>query len=84
MFKLQELKRLYPKYFQLKLMGTHSKYWVCDDKFAVVTSANILCSQPGKTNKYYEETGLWTNNINQIQNFIHSFTQVPNLAAKKN
>ena len=83
MFKLQELKLLYSEYFQLKLMGTHSKYWVCDNKFAVVTSANILCSQPRKTNKYYEETGLWTNNINQIQNFINSFVQVPNLAAKK-
>lgn len=83
MSELQKLKRLYPEYFQLKLMGTHAKVWICDDKFAVVTSANILCSKPGNTDKSYEETGLWTNNFNDIQNLIKFFIKAPNLAAKK-
>ncbi len=83
MFQLQKLKLLYPEYFNLKLIGTHSKYWICDDKFAVVTSANILSSKPGNTNNCHEEIGLWTNNINDIQNLINFFAQVPNLAAKK-
>ncbi|NEN89841.1 MAG: hypothetical protein F6K48_13370 [Okeania sp. SIO3H1] len=83
MSKLQKLKQLYPEHFQLKLTGTHAKVWVCDYKFAVVTSANILCSKPGNTDNCHEEIGIWTNNINSIQNLINSFAQAPNLAGKK-
>ncbi|MGB3512399.1 MAG: phospholipase D-like domain-containing protein [Microcoleaceae cyanobacterium] len=83
MSELQKLKQFYPEHFQMKLIGTHAKVWVCDYKFAVVTSANILCSKLGNTDNCHEEIGIWTNNINSIQNLINSFAQAPNLAAKK-
>ena len=83
MSELRKLKQLYPKHFQLKLIGTHAKVWVCDYKFAVVTSANFLCSKPGNTDNCHEEIGIWTNNINNIQNLINYFSKAPNLAAKK-
>jgi hypothetical protein len=37
------LQEQYPN-FRLKLIGTHGKYWICDDQFAAVGSHNFLTS----------------------------------------
>lgn len=81
--KLQHLRRRYPEQFQLKLMGTHAKFWVCDHKFAAVGSANVLCSKPRGADSAHAEVGLLTTNRYDIQELIHCFETAPNLAARQ-
>ena len=81
MSKLQAIRRQYQKQFHLKLIGTHAKFWVCDRKFAVVGSANILCSKPRDVDKAHTEVGLQTTNLNEINSLIRCFQSTPNLAA---
>lgn len=41
---LKKLEQTFPGQVELKLLGTHEKYFVCDRKFAVLGSHNILTS----------------------------------------
>lgn len=41
---LARLIAKYPGQFQMKLMGTHEKYIICDDQFALIGSHNTLSS----------------------------------------
>lgn len=52
---LHEIQASYPHLFRLKLLGTHAKYWVCDDKFAYVGSHNVLSSNLPPLNSYYPD-----------------------------
>ncbi|QMS90078.1 hypothetical protein HUN01_21705 [Nostoc edaphicum CCNP1411] len=44
-YQLQRLEKLFPDLFELKLIGTHEKYLVCDNLFAFTGSHNILTSK---------------------------------------
>lgn len=55
--KLQALESQYPQLFQLKLLGTHEKFLVCDDSFAMLGSHNLLTSNTSSTER---EIGLLT------------------------
>ncbi|KAB8331047.1 hypothetical protein SD80_026195 [Scytonema tolypothrichoides VB-61278] len=42
--ELEKLEKEYPNQFQLKLLGTHEKFLVCDSSFAMIGSHNFLTS----------------------------------------
>ncbi len=69
---LQQLEQDYPDLFYLKLLGTHEKYIVCDDKFAMVGSHNVLTSGVHSTER---EVGIRTTDLQIIQGLIHRFDQ---------
>lgn len=60
----------YKRYFKLNLIGTHEKYLVCDDKFAMIGSHNFLSSQ-GKDNT--KEIGIHTTDKKIIQELIEHY-----------
>jgi phosphatidylserine/phosphatidylglycerophosphate/cardiolipin synthase-like enzyme len=67
---LEQLEQDYPDLFQLKLLGTHEKYIVCDDQFAVLGSQDILTSS---TKNAERELGLLTNDPRIIQDLLELF-----------
>lgn len=72
---LETLEGSYPT-FQLKLLGTHEKYLVCDQKFAVVGSHNFLTSSGSSEER---EVGLYTTDPRLINNLIRRFEEADNL-----
>jgi len=42
---LVKLRNKYPEQFELKLLGTHEKYLICDRQFALMSSHNVLSSR---------------------------------------
>jgi phosphatidylserine/phosphatidylglycerophosphate/cardiolipin synthase-like enzyme len=60
----------YKNYFQLKFIGTHEKYLVCDEKFAMIGSHNFL-SSIGKSN--VKEIGVYTTDSKIIQELIEHY-----------
>jgi phosphatidylserine/phosphatidylglycerophosphate/cardiolipin synthase-like enzyme len=60
----------YQIYFQLKFIGTHEKYLICDDKFAMIGSHNFLSS---KGKDHTKEIGIYTTDNNIIQELIEHY-----------
>jgi phosphatidylserine/phosphatidylglycerophosphate/cardiolipin synthase-like enzyme len=58
----------------LKLLGTHEKFLVCDRTFAMIGSHNFLTSNCHSTER---EIGLKTNDKNIIENLIRRFETAP-------
>jgi uncharacterized protein YjbI with pentapeptide repeats len=69
---LQQLEQDYPDLFRLKLLGTHEKYLVCDDKFAMVGSHNVLTSGVQSAER---EVGIRTTDLQIIQGLINRFDE---------
>ncbi|MEA5543040.1 pentapeptide repeat-containing protein [Limnoraphis robusta Tam1] len=69
---LQQLEQEYPDLFRLKLLGTHEKYLVCDDKFAMVGSHNVLTSGVHSAER---EVGIRTTDLQIIQGLINRFDE---------
>ncbi|MBD2663889.1 hypothetical protein B6N60_05123 [Richelia sinica FACHB-800] len=59
----------YKTYFQLKFIGTHEKYLICDDKFAMIGSHNFLSSK----NTKIKEIGVYTTDEKIIQELIQHY-----------
>jgi len=77
--KLRQLQHNYPEMLQLKALGTHEKYLVCDRQFAMLGSHNVLTSGVSSTER---EVGLRTTDSRIIQGLINRFQNARNLEAK--
>lgn len=75
--RLQALESQYPQLFQLKLLGTHEKFLVCDDSFAMLGSHNILTSN---TNSSEREIGLLTDDPRIISELIARYDTANDLS----
>jgi hypothetical protein len=85
MYKLFEFQKRYPDRLHLKLTGGHSKYFVCDRKFAYVGSHNILSSTIPRLKISYpdlkgDEAGTIHRGSEAIQRLIMRYDNAPNLA----
>jgi PLD-like domain len=67
---LYELQNNYPRFLDLKILGTHEKFLVCDRNFAMVGSHNYLTSSNSTSER---ELGIKTNNPQIINEFIDRF-----------
>ena len=74
--KIEELERMYPNKCKLKLLGTHEKFLVCDNKFAMIGSHNFLTSGTSSSER---EIGIFTNDIHIISSLIERFDTATNL-----
>jgi hypothetical protein len=86
MNKLFQLQKRYPDRLQLKLTGGHSKYFVCDHKFAYVGSHNVLSSTIPKLKISYpdlqgDETGTIHRGLEAIQRLISRYDKAPDLVS---
>lgn len=77
--QLFELERIYPLKFHLKAIGTHEKFLVCDDKFAVLGSHNILTSSKEIGDR---EIGIFTNSPQIIEDLISRFQEARAIEVK--
>jgi|GEM_PF-3264315 len=80
---LPALKRLQTEYSskcKLKLLGTHEKFLVCDDKFAMLGSHNFLTSGNSSSER---ELGVFTNDADLISKLINRFDTARNLDTKQ-
>lgn len=76
---LNEFKQLEKKYksqINLKLLGTHEKFLVCDRSFSMIGSHNFLTSNCLSSER---ELGLRTNDKNIIEDLIDRFENAPSL-----
>lgn len=79
--KLDEFKKIqqeYPNQLNLKLLGTHEKFLVCDRAFAMVGSHNFLTSGNSSSER---ELGLRTTDPSIIKQLIAHFEQAKDLAS---
>jgi phosphatidylserine/phosphatidylglycerophosphate/cardiolipin synthase-like enzyme len=67
---LSELQIEYDRLLQLKVLGTHEKFLVCDRQFAMLGSHNYLTSD---TKSSEREVGLKTDNPEIIDKLIELF-----------
>ena len=67
--QLTDLQKNYPN-LNLKLLGTHEKFLVCDRSWALITSHNFLTSNDCSSER---EIGLWTNDESIISQLIHRY-----------
>lgn len=67
---LSELQIEYDRLLQLKVLGTHEKFLVCDRQFAMLGSHNYLTSD---TKSSEREIGLKTDNLEIIDKLIKLF-----------
>lgn len=74
---LAKLSKRYPNHMELKLMGTHEKYLICDHSFALVGSHNVLSSQD--TLFAPREMGWKTTDQALIEAQIEDFMNAPDL-----
>jgi len=70
--KLRELQKEHPELLNLKKLGTHEKFLVCDNKFAMLGSHNFLTS---KESSPEFEVGILIEDTNTIQNLINHFDE---------
>ena len=73
--KFIELEENYQR-CNLKLLGTHEKFLVCDRSFAMIGSHNFLTSNCHSSER---ELGLITNDKNMIEDLINRFETAPSL-----
>jgi phosphatidylserine/phosphatidylglycerophosphate/cardiolipin synthase-like enzyme len=64
----------------LKLIGTHEKFLICDNSWALITSHNFLTSGSDKDER---EIGLWTNDENIISELIQRYDSAIDLDKEK-
>ncbi|MDZ4879072.1 MAG: hypothetical protein CLLPBCKN_008510 [Chroococcidiopsis cubana SAG 39.79] len=74
--KLEVLEQKYPQYLKLKILGTHAKYLVCDDCFAMLGSHNFLTSE---SEKKEGELGIKTNDSRIVSDLIKLFDRADDL-----
>ncbi len=74
--ELETLEQKYPDRFQLKLLGTHEKFIVCDRSWAMLGSHNFLTSG---TKSMEREVGLRTNDPRIITDLIKRFDTAKDL-----
>jgi WD40 repeat protein len=77
--QLFELERIYPLTFNLKAIGTHEKFLVCDEEFAVLGSHNILTSSKEIGDR---EIGIFTNSHQIIEDLINRFEEACEIEIK--
>jgi len=67
---------------RLKLLGTHEKFWICDNRFAFVGNHNVLSSNVCSLNATHvsREVGIRTEEPDVIQNLTQGFDQAIDLA----
>jgi uncharacterized phage infection (PIP) family protein YhgE len=65
--KLDALEKQWNGRFRLKIRGTHEKFLICDEEFAMLGSHNFLTSLPNRARK---ELGIRTTDQNIIQSLI--------------
>ena len=70
--KLRQLQNEHPEFLHLKELGTHEKFLVCDNKFAMLGSHNFLTSQESSPEF---EVGILIEDTNTIQNLINRFDE---------
>ena len=70
--KLRELQNEHPDLLNLKKLGTHEKFLVCDNKFAMLGSHNFLTS---KESSPEFEVGILIEDTNTIQKLINRFDE---------
>ncbi|RZM76561.1 phospholipase D-like domain-containing protein [Leptolyngbya iicbica] len=80
--KLCELRKHYPDLLTLKLLGTHEKFWVCDQQFAFVGNHNVLSSNVLSLNVPHvnREVGIRTAEPDVIAELIQGFEGAIDLA----
>ncbi|MBD1925142.1 hypothetical protein H6F74_02420 [Trichocoleus sp. FACHB-90] len=74
--ELETLEQKYPDRFQLKLLGTHEKFIVCDRSWTMLGSHNFLTSDTKSTER---EVGLRTNDPRIITDLIKRFDTAKDL-----
>ncbi|NEU71461.1 hypothetical protein PI95_002420 [Hassallia byssoidea VB512170] len=74
--KLEDLEKQFSGKFSFKLLGTHEKYLVCDNKFAMLGSHNLLTSSE---NNQEREVGILTTDIDIIQGLNDRFDNAESL-----
>jgi len=84
--KLFQLQKCYSDRLHLKLIGGHSKFFVCDLKFAYVGSHNVLSSTIPESSASYpdlqgDETGTIHRGIEAIQKLIVRYDQAADLTS---
>ncbi|MEI6330756.1 MAG: phospholipase D-like domain-containing protein, partial [Pseudanabaena sp. ELA645] len=62
---------------QFKLLGTHEKFLICDDKWALITSYNFLSASDFKGVKGEREIGLLTYDKNIIKELKDHYEKSP-------
>lgn len=75
--ELDKLRARYPDQMELKLLGTHEKYVICDRQFALLGSHNVLSSLD--TLFAPRETGWKTSDRSLIEEQIEDFMNAPDL-----
>jgi hypothetical protein len=80
--QLCQLRNHYPHLMKLKLLGTHEKFWICDNRFAFVGNHNVLSSNVCSLNATHvsREVGIRTEEPDVIQNLTQGFDQAIDLA----
>lgn len=68
--KLRQLQNEHPEFLYLKKLGTHEKFLVCDNNFAMLGSHNFLTS---KESSPEFEVGILIKDTNTIQSLINRF-----------
>jgi hypothetical protein len=74
---LVKLRNQYPEQFELKLLGTHEKYLVCDRQFALMSSHNVLSSR--ETLYAPREMGWKTSDPDLLDEQIQIYREAPDL-----
>jgi phosphatidylserine/phosphatidylglycerophosphate/cardiolipin synthase-like enzyme len=72
--KLKALGYTFPDQVELKPLGTHEKYFVCDEEFAVIGSHTVLTSG---INRQDRGLGLRTDDFQIISDLIQRFESAP-------
>lgn len=75
--ELQKLRARYPDQMELKLLGTHEKYVICDRQFALMGSHNVLSSMD--TLYTPREIGWKTTDESVIEAQTEYFINAPDL-----
>jgi len=74
--RLQVLESQYPQLFELKLLGTHEKFLVCDNSFAMLGSHNLLTSNTASSER---EIGLLTDDPRIISELTERYDTASDL-----
>ncbi|MEA5470220.1 hypothetical protein [Spirulina sp. 06S082] len=75
--RLRELRSRFPDRMELKLLGTHEKYLVCDRQFALVGNHNTLSSLD--TLYAPREMGVKTTDAGILETLREDYTNAPDL-----
>ncbi len=74
---LVKLRNQYSEQFELKLLGTHEKYLICDRQFALISSHNVLSSR--ETVYGPREIGWKTSDPELLKEQIQIYRDAPDL-----